>query len=890
MNGRPDPAARRIWLTRLTGAAALLLMGVTWPLWLPPTPDNFPQLPLFARLIPAPAWCDLAALAGAAVGAAGMCWGNLKTQETRDKDGEGRGVVSCLLSLGIFFLRAAPALFAASLAFALALNQIRVQVWAYQFLLLAAVLALCPRSPAGDRAAVTLARVLAVGILFHSALSKLDLAFAEGPGRWLMGGFLGLFGLDAGELPGRAVAAAAFAVPAWELALAMLLAVPGLRRAGLAGAVVMHLGLVATLWRLDQSWGVILWNLFFLAHEFVLFWPEPRGERLPAWTKLRSAGWRAWPAALLILAAVTLPFGTRAGYWDVWPGWAVYAGGRAAGLCDPHDDGGGNCRARPGRNLAVRPPNPGGLRSPGAGRIAGAGPAGSAGPGRFAVVRHEAGRDSGGDGDRPSARPPMVDPPRASHRASGRGTDQDLCRHVPPQRPPPGVEPAAGCAMTVARSRRRAVGLGGGREHVPSSHPTSDIPLPTSRMPRVNDHFSNLKAGYLFPEIGRRVRAFQDENPGKSLIKLGIGDVTEPLPAAVRGAMHAAVDELGVRETFRGYGPEKGYPFLREAIAEHDFAGLGVSPDEIYISDGSKCDCGNMLDILAGEGANKIAVADPVYPVYVDTNVMAGNAGPAGDDGRYSGLIYLEATAENDFQPAIPEEKADVVYLCYPNNPTGAVASREYLTEWVNYARRHGSLLLFDAAYAAFVTDTEIPRSIYEIDGAETCAVEFRSFSKNAGFTGVRCAFTVVPAGVTGTAADGSEIPLAKLWDRRQSTKFNGVSYVVQRGAAAVYTDEGQRQTGELVDFYMENARLIREGLEDSGVEVHGGANAPYVWLKTPGTGDSWAFFDRLLTDAGVVGTPGAGFGAAGEGYFRLSAFNSRENVEAALGRIRGAL
>ncbi len=414
-------------------------------------------------------------------------------------------------------------------------------------------------------------------------------------------------------------------------------------------------------------------------------------------------------------------------------------------------------------------------------------------------------------------------------------------------------------------------------------------------MPRVNDHFRLLKAGYLFPEIGRRVRAFQEANPDRPLIKLGIGDVTEPLPLAVREAMHAAIDELGDRDTFRGYGPEKGYPFLREAIAAHDFKGLNISPDEIFISDGSKCDCGNMLDILAANGANKIAVADPVYPVYVDTNVMAGNAGPADQNGRYEGLMYLEATADNDFQPAVPEAKADVVYLCYPNNPTGAVASKEYLAEWVAYAQRHGSLLLFDAAYAAFVTDPAIPRSIYEIDGGRECAVEFRSFSKNAGFTGVRCAFTVVPAGVTGTASDGTTIPLGKLWDRRQSTKFNGVSYIVQRGAAAVYSETGLKQTGELVDFYMENARLIREGLAALDMEVHGGVNAPYVWLKTPGPAPaegsaSWAFFDRLLTDAGVVGTPGAGFGAAGEGYFRLSAFNSRENVEAALGRIQAAL
>ena len=315
--------ARRLWLTRLTGLAALLLVGATWPLWLPPTPDSFPQLPLLAWLIPAPAWCDRAALGGALLGAAGMIWGgNFKTQETRHEGARPRRFVSRVLSLGIF-----PTAFTLSLAFAIALNQIRLQVWAHQFLLLGGVLSLCPRTETGDRAAVTLARVLAVGILFHSALSKLDLSFAEGPGRWLIGGFLGLFGADTDGLPKHVVGAAAFAVPAWELGLSVLLAVPSLRRAGLAGAVLMHVSVTATLWKLDQSWGVILWNLFFLAHEFVLFWPEGKGDRTPLFTVLKTAGPRAWPTAGLILAAVLLPFGTRAGYWDVWPGWAVYAGG-----------------------------------------------------------------------------------------------------------------------------------------------------------------------------------------------------------------------------------------------------------------------------------------------------------------------------------------------------------------------------------------------------------------------------------------------------------------------------------------------------------------------------------------------------------------------------------
>jgi LL-diaminopimelate aminotransferase len=410
---------------------------------------------------------------------------------------------------------------------------------------------------------------------------------------------------------------------------------------------------------------------------------------------------------------------------------------------------------------------------------------------------------------------------------------------------------------------------------------------------RINDHYLKLKSGYLFPEIGRRVAAFQKENPQAKIIRLGIGDVTEPLPKVCIEAMHKAVDEMACRSTFRGYGPEQGYDFLREAIAKHEFASRGcrVSADEIFVSDGSKCDTGNFLDILAGGvGANTIAVLDPVYPVYVDTNVMAGNTGTADAGGKYGGLVYLPATAENNFTPDLPTQKVDVIYLCYPNNPTGSVASKAYLTQWVRYAQQHDSLILFDAAYEAYIQNPDIPHSIYEIDGAREVAVEFRSFSKRAGFTGLRCGFTVVPRELKGTAADGSEVDLHRLWNRRHTTKFNGVAYVVQRAAEATYSDEGQRQIAELVSFYMTNARLIREGMQALGLSVYGGENAPYVWIKTPGeptTGASWAFFDRLLQQAHVVGTPGSGFGAAGEGYFRISAFNSRQSVEEAIARMK---
>ncbi|MCX5957838.1 MAG: LL-diaminopimelate aminotransferase [Cyanobacteria bacterium] len=406
-------------------------------------------------------------------------------------------------------------------------------------------------------------------------------------------------------------------------------------------------------------------------------------------------------------------------------------------------------------------------------------------------------------------------------------------------------------------------------------------------MVQVNGNYLKLKAGYLFPEIARRVKAFSEANPEAPIIRLGIGDVTEPLPAACRTAMKAAVDELGTREGFHGYGPEQGYLWLREVIAQQDFQARGcqVSAEEIFISDGSKCDSSNILDIL-GEG-NRIAVTDPVYPVYVDSNVMAGRTGEADATGRYGGLTYLPITADNGFTAPIPTEPVDLIYLCFPNNPTGAVATKEQLQAWVNYARAHKALILFDAAYEAFISDPSLPHSIYEIEGARECAIEFRSFSKNAGFTGTRCALTVVPRGLMGTAANGEAVELWGLWNRRQCTKFNGVSYIVQRGAEAVYSPEGQAQVKALIDFYMGNAALIRRELTAAGIAVYGGEQAPYVWLKTPEGLDSWGFFDHLLGQAHVVGTPGSGFGAAGEGYFRLSAFNSRANVEEAMRRVR---
>lgn len=406
-------------------------------------------------------------------------------------------------------------------------------------------------------------------------------------------------------------------------------------------------------------------------------------------------------------------------------------------------------------------------------------------------------------------------------------------------------------------------------------------------MAQVNGNFSKLKAGYLFPEIGRRVAKFCQDQPEADVIRLGIGDVTEPLPSTIVRAMHTAVDELASRDTFRGYGPEQGYDFLREAIAANDYQsrGIEIQPDEIFVSDGSKCDTGNILDIFGPN--NVVAITDPVYPVYVDTNVMAGHTGEADENGRYAGLVYIPVTEKNNFIPEVPHSNVDLIYLCYPNNPTGTVATRETLKKWVEYARQNDAIILFDAAYEAYITDPQIPHSIYEIEGASDVAIEFRSFSKNAGFTGVRCAMTIVPKSLTGVAEDGQRHTLHALWNRRQSTKFNSVSYVVQRGATAVYSEEGQQQVGELVDFYLANAKLLREGLEAVDIAVHGGENAPYVWLKTPGGQTSWDFFDRLLDKAHLVGTPGSGFGASGEGYFRLSAFNSRENIQQAVERFQ---
>jgi LL-diaminopimelate aminotransferase len=405
-------------------------------------------------------------------------------------------------------------------------------------------------------------------------------------------------------------------------------------------------------------------------------------------------------------------------------------------------------------------------------------------------------------------------------------------------------------------------------------------------MATINDNYLKLKAGYLFPEIGRRVNAFAQANPDAKIIRLGIGDVTEPLPEACRTAMIKAVDDMGDRTLFKGYGPEQGYAWLREKIAAHDFQARGCEVDasEIFISDGSKCDTGNILDIFGDN--NTIAVTDPVYPVYVDTNVMAGHTGEANEKGEFEGLVYLPITAENNFTAEIPTQKVDLIYLCFPNNPTGATATKEHLKAWVDYAKTHGSIIFFDAAYEAYITDPELPHSIYEIEGARDCAIEFRSFSKNAGFTGTRCALTVVPKTLTAKAADGSDVELWKLWNRRQSTKFNGVSYIVQRGAEAVYSEEGQTQIKALISFYLENAKIIREQLTAAGIAVYGGVNAPYVWLQTPNNLSSWDFFDKLLNTCNVVGTPGSGFGAAGEGYFRISAFNSRENVEEAMKRI----
>ena len=407
-------------------------------------------------------------------------------------------------------------------------------------------------------------------------------------------------------------------------------------------------------------------------------------------------------------------------------------------------------------------------------------------------------------------------------------------------------------------------------------------------MVRVNENYLKIQSSYLFTEIAHRVKAYQEKNPAAKIIRLGIGDVTEPLPPAVVAAMHKAVDDEASRETFHGYGPEQGYAFLRDKVAKVDFQdrGVDIAADEIFVSDGAKCDCGNIQELFGMDV--KIAVGDPVYPVYVDTNVMAGRTG-ANEGGRYAGLVYLACDASNGFVPG-PEAAgdADIVYLCYPNNPTGAVATKEQLQQWVDWANDRKSLILFDAAYEAFVRTPGIPRSIYECDGARKCAIEFRSFSKTAGFTGMRCGYTVVPKGLVAYAADGSPVELRPMWTRRQTTKFNGASYLAQRGAEAIYTPEGQAQTKATIDFYLENGAIMKKALRELGYETTGGGDSPYLWVNVKG--DSWTFFDRLLKEANVVTTPGAGFGRAGEGYIRISSFNSRANVLEAVERMKKVL
>jgi len=405
----------------------------------------------------------------------------------------------------------------------------------------------------------------------------------------------------------------------------------------------------------------------------------------------------------------------------------------------------------------------------------------------------------------------------------------------------------------------------------------------------LNENYLKLQAGYLFPEIARRVREFSEQNPdaAKRLIRCGIGDVTEALPRAAIDAMKAAAEELGRRESFHGYGPEQGYEFLRSKIAQFDYRdrGVDISDDEIFLSDGSKCDCGHILDILGEQ--NKIAITDPVYPVYVDTNVMAGHTGPVRADGSYEGILYLPCTVGNNFVPEPPREHTDVIYLCFPNNPTGAVASRAQLASWIEYAREHNALLLFDAAYEGYISDSAIPHSIFEINGARECAIEFRSFSKTGGFTGVRCGFTVLPKSLLAQTESGKKSPLHSLWHRRWSTKSNGVSYPVQRAAEALYSAEGREQVRGLIEHYMGNARILREAATSAGLGVHGGTNAPYIWVETPSGRTSWQTFDWMLRELNVVITPGSGFGSKGEGFFRISAFNSRSNAEEVARRLR---
>lgn len=409
-------------------------------------------------------------------------------------------------------------------------------------------------------------------------------------------------------------------------------------------------------------------------------------------------------------------------------------------------------------------------------------------------------------------------------------------------------------------------------------------------MAKINENYLNLPGSYLFAEIARRITAYKAANPGADVIRLGIGDVTKALPAAAIEGLHKAVDEMSRDESFRGYGPEQGYAFLIEKIIQFDYQPLGVhlDTDEVFISDGSKSDVGNFQEIFSLDA--KVAMTDPVYPVYLDTNVMAGRSGLLGPDGRYANITYLPCHAGNSFIPELPKQRVDIIYLCFPNNPTGMTLSKAELQKWVDYARENKAVILYDAAYEAYIQEPDVPHSIYEIEGAKEVAVEFRTFSKNAGFTGTRCGLTIVPKTLKGYTASGEPYPLNQLWNRRQTTKFNGTPYIVQRGAEAVYTPAGQQQIRELIAYYMSNAKVIREGLQSIGLEVFGGVNAPYIWLKTPQNMDSWTFFDKLLQEAHIVGTPGVGFGPNGQGYFRLTAFGKAETTVEAIQRMKTRL
>ena len=410
-------------------------------------------------------------------------------------------------------------------------------------------------------------------------------------------------------------------------------------------------------------------------------------------------------------------------------------------------------------------------------------------------------------------------------------------------------------------------------------------------MVKINENFLKMEDSYLFSTVANKVSKYQQDNPDKNIIKLGIGEVTKPIANKIIEQMKKAVDELGKSNTFRGYGPEQGYEFLRKAIVKYDYErrGIQILPDEVFISDGSKCDCGNIVDLF--DINNKIAITDPVYPVYLDTNIISGRTGKYNTEtGRYDGVIYIPCTYENDFIPELPQEIPDIIYLCFPNNPTGTVISKEELARGVKYAKENNSIILYDAAYEAFITEENIPHTIYEIEGAKEVAIEFKSFSKTAGFTGIRCAYTIVPKELKIKLNNGKEVSLNKLWNRRQCTKFNGVSYITQRAAEAIYTEEGQKEIKENIKYYLENAKIIREGLDEVGIQHCGGINSPYIWIKVPNNMKSWKFFDMLLEKANIVGTPGVGFGPSGEGYFRLTAFGERKNTEEAMKRIKETL